>query len=103
MLLAFMDTLLKNEIKRFLKKNHRWKAFVKGNKIHLKAASLVNLNITTMEQEDVGVFFDVSIVYRLADGKQKQSYESGLAKVNKDKKVKKVDSEYRQQRQLWLL
>jgi hypothetical protein len=98
-----MSTLLKNEVKRSLKKNNRWKAFIKGNKIHLKDATLVNLNITTMEQEDVGVFFDVSIVYRLVDGKQKQSYESGLAKVSKDKKVKKLQPEYMQQRQLWLL
>ena len=100
---AYMSTPLKSEIKKVLKKNYKWKAFVRGGKIYLKDAVLVSLNITTMEQIEIGVFFDVSIVYRLTDGKQKQSYESGLAKVNKDRRVKKVDPEYMQQRQLRLL
>jgi hypothetical protein len=77
---------MKEKLEAFLRMNGNWKRFINEEPNELKQLTVLGVNVTTFLQEGKHVYFDVSIIYAHPSG-QKQSYESGVAALDKNGNV----------------
>lgn len=89
-----MQFLVLSDVKGGIKKNlidtKIWKQFICEEKKDLKDMLLISIDITTIQQEGKKIYFDVSIIYSLVNGTQKQGYESGLVILDKNNNIKVI-------------